>query len=449
MLGLEERRGRPDGLLGDSGLGAGGTSAGATLDAAGGRAATDATPDRAGTGGAGPPDAQTDAGAAGSGGIRDPMQECAMRLVSLPNADCLCRQCLGGDVDITGCFAPGSPIDCVPALKCICDSACADGPSCTSTCGPSAPGVSAVLLQELWRCRTEQCASPECRAGTGCGPATCPGCCAAAACHPGVADDRCGSSGVACTACSAGARCMGGQCLNVGGVGGADGGACPFGTKRCGTSCTSVTDWMTGCGSASCAPCPAPANASPTCAGGQCGLNCAPGFVDCDGPANGCECGATNAQGTCTGATCVLSCIAGGFDCDGNTSNGCECPTACPCVCMPTTCAQMGKNCGQISDGCGGLIACGNCPSPQTCGGGGIPNECGGGGTACSDGIDNDDDTLTDLADPGCAGPADGSEKGTTACDDGLDNDGDTFIDYRISGGDPDCTSPSDTSEGP
>jgi chitinase len=47
--------------------------------------------------------------------------------------------------------------------------------------------------------------------------------------------------------------------------------------------------------------------------------------------------------------------------------------------CTPTTCAAQGKNCGSISDGCGGTLSCGGCTSPQTCGGGGTANVCGGG----------------------------------------------------------------------
>ncbi|MEZ4330271.1 MAG: carboxypeptidase-like regulatory domain-containing protein [Myxococcota bacterium] len=63
---------------------------------------------------------------------------------------------------------------------------------------------------------------------------------------------------------------------------------------------------------------------------------------------------------------------------------------------------------------------------------------------ACSDGLDNDGDGLTDLADPGCADANDGSEQNpAVACDDGLDNDGDTLIDLA----DPGCTDPADPSE--
>ena len=37
----------------------------------------------------------------------------------------------------------------------------------------------------------------------------------------------------------------------------------------------------------------------------------------------------------------------------------------------------LGKNCGGVSDGCGGTLNCGPCTPPQTCGGGGTSNVCG------------------------------------------------------------------------
>ena len=48
-----------------------------------------------------------------------------------------------------------------------------------------------------------------------------------------------------------------------------------------------------------------------------------------------------------------------------------------PPVCARVTCASLGKNCGTISDGCGGTLTCGGCTSPQICGGGGVANVCG------------------------------------------------------------------------
>jgi hypothetical protein len=60
---------------------------------------------------------------------------------------------------------------------------------------------------------------------------------------------------------------------------------------------------------------------------------------------------------------------------------------------------------------------------------------------ACADGIDNDGDTLVDLADPGCASASQDHED--PACNDGVDNDGDLAIDLA----DAQCSSASEPSE--
>ena len=64
---------------------------------------------------------------------------------------------------------------------------------------------------------------------------------------------------------------------------------------------------------------------------------------------------------------------------------------------------------------------------------------------ACSDGLDNDGDGLTDWPeDPGCANKNDKTETNPDVeCDDGLDNDGDSAVDYDDNG----CSSPTDTDE--
>lgn len=38
------------------------------------------------------------------------------------------------------------------------------------------------------------------------------------------------------------------------------------------------------------------------------------------------------------------------------------------CTCTPTTCAAQGKTCGTISDGCGGVLSCGTCGTGLVCG---------------------------------------------------------------------------------
>lgn len=52
--------------------------------------------------------------------------------------------------------------------------------------------------------------------------------------------------------------------------------------------------------------------------------------------------------------------------------------------------------------------------------------------SACADGIDNDNDSLVDLLDPGCSDSADGSERmPNLLCDNGIDDDLDGFIDLE------------------
>lgn len=44
--------------------------------------------------------------------------------------------------------------------------------------------------------------------------------------------------------------------------------------------------------------------------------------------------------------------------------------------CVPNTCEELRAFCGEIDDGCGGTLECGECTGTDTCGGGGIPNIC-------------------------------------------------------------------------
>ncbi len=83
----------------------------------------------------------------------------------------------------------------------------------------------------------------------------------------------------------------------------------------------------------------------------------------------------------------------------------------------------------------------------------------GGGDPQCSDGTDNDSDSLIDIADPGChtegdAGndtsydPNDNNEANSLPqCSDLIDNDGDGKIDFGGKDGDPGCSSAQDNSE--
>ncbi len=103
---------------------------------------------------------------------------------------------------------------------------------------------------------------------------------------------------------------------------------------------------------------------------------CTPPAPPC-GPTN-CN-GCCDATGQCQGGSVTNAC--GQF---GNACNSCGPGQTCSlgaCVtqttCRPTTCAALQKNCGQVSDGCGGTLACGTCAGAETCGGTGLANVCG------------------------------------------------------------------------
>jgi hypothetical protein len=96
--------------------------------------------------------------------------------------------------------------------------------------------------------------------------------------------------------------------------------------------------------------------------------------------------------GSCTPKTCVelgKNCGPVADGCGGLVDCGtCAAPEFCggggasicglgDTGCVPKTCADLGATCGKQGDGCGGLIDCGTCTAPETCGGGGTPNKCG------------------------------------------------------------------------
>ncbi len=94
-----------------------------------------------------------------------------------------------------------------------------------------------------------------------------------------------------------------------------------------------------------------------TCA--QLGYNCGANVDKCGNPL---QCGTCAAPEFCGGGGVFSVC--GGIQDAGN-----------PCV--PRTCQQAGISCGPTGDGCGNMLSCGTCQSPQICGGGGMPGVCG------------------------------------------------------------------------
>lgn len=86
---------------------------------------------------------------------------------------------------------------------------------------------------------------------------------------------------------------------------------------------------------------------------------------------NGDGCGGLIDCGTCTSPQ---FCGGGGYSvCGGD--NGLNPDGSIKCT--PVTCQQLGFNCGPAGDGCGGLLQCGTCTPPDICGGGGKPGVCG------------------------------------------------------------------------
>jgi hypothetical protein len=147
---------------------------------------------------------------------------------------------------------------------------------------------------------------PNADGGGSCKPRTCSG----ASANCGYITDNCGGI-VFCGVCAAGEHC----------------GSPDVGVNRCGTQ---------------------------TCTAKQCGSKC--GLIS-----NGCD--SVLACDTCT----LPQTCGGGGD-----------PEHCGCV--PPTCAQAGAECGYLTNPCGGApIQCGECDSGQTCGADGHLNKCGSG----------------------------------------------------------------------
>lgn len=227
-----------------------------------------------------------------------------------------------------------------------------------------------------------------------CGPDACAT--AGQICGGGGVPNKCGTTPIqACTPKTAAQACVGGK--NCGWVSNGCGGVVSCGTCGAGQSC--------GLGGANiCGP-----NCVPkTCA--QLGKNCGLSSDGCGATLNCGTCGAGQicgayspnvcwAPGNCSPKTQAQACANAGKNC-GAVPNGCggtlscgACPATQICggggvsnvcggnVCIPKTfaqaCTSAGKDCGPISDGCGGLINCGTCQEPASCGGGGIPNKCG------------------------------------------------------------------------
>jgi hypothetical protein len=112
----------------------------------------------------------------------------------------------------------------------------------------------------------------------------------------------------------------------------------------------------------------------------QCGcvpLTCASMGATCGTMLDGCggqlSCGACGNGGRGRGGNRVEVCVGVG-------------PSTCSeegLTCTPANCARFNAHCGEVSDGCGGVLNCGTCTYPDVCGGAGAPNQCGCLSTTC------------------------------------------------------------------
>ncbi len=188
------------------------------------------------------------------------------------------------------------------------------------------------------------------RIGDGCGGVLeCGDCANSLRCGAHGTDNVCPPAPGSCTPLTCDAAGGGRYCGFIGdGCGGTqDCGGCPTGETCAGAGVANV-----------CAVPPASGCTRLTCSGGVNGQLCGRigdgcgGALDCDAPCpTGETCGGAGVSGLCgePPSSCTkIGCNAGG-----------------------------GRYCGPIGDGCGGLLACGDCSGSLTCGGGGTTGLCG------------------------------------------------------------------------
>jgi len=234
------------------------------------------------------------------------------------------------------------------------------------------------------------CGFPSCPIGQACGAQE-PGFCGDVVCTPltceqaladkpagycGFVSNGCDGELVGCaTVCGNGETCGvlgdGGAFVQVCGTGGGSCSASDFATA-CAGKCGVISDGCTGthnCGN----PCALGEVCSANGVANVCGVPaCVPNT--CEGL--NAECGVIDDG--CGGTVTCADCVEPGETCAGG-GTAYQCGSA---QCQPrdqaTACSLANANCGQQSDGCGGLApSCGTCTGGETCGGGGTPNQCG------------------------------------------------------------------------
>ena len=274
--------------------------------------------------------------------------------------------CVNGD----GCCSTG----CDATTDDDCTNVCGDGVvapnelcdgDCPTACG-SPTACSVVRLEgEAARCNAQCINTPIeiCQSGDGCCPSVCnannDGDCGATCgngtLEPGEScDGACPTScddGVACTedAIAGAAETCNVVCSNT------EVRVCNSGDGCCPAGCSQATD-------------------------DDCSATCGDGVVDatetCDGNCpTSCDDGAACTRDTLRGtaAACTAECVHTAINVcqsgDGCCPAGCSNATDSDCACTPTTCADLGYECGPADNGCGGTIQCGACTSGACTGG--------------------------------------------------------------------------------
>ena len=348
-------------------------------------------------------------------------------------ADALCddgNPCTGTETcgGAAGCM-PGTPPSCDDSNACTSDS-CDAGVGCVNTAMPGCmPCTVPADCNDGNACTTESCT------GGVCDPSA-----LIADCEPCTTPADCSDDGNACTT----ATCTGGVCgvdTTPGCVPCTTAADCDDQNACTTESCPAgvcVSDTIPGC-----VPCATDADCNDgsgcttdTCASGACSTTSIPGCVPCTtaadcGDGNVCTDDACSADGVCSNPA-RPSCIPCATDTDCHDTNACtidQCGADGSCAfstipgCVPcTTAADCDDHDACTLDACSSGM-CAHQHDAQC-----NPHE------VCDDGIDNDDNGLTDCADPACsATPA--CEHPAEICGDCIDNDGDGLVDYE----DPDC----------
>ena len=247
----------------------------------------------------------------------------------------------------------------------LCDPAIAEGPgACPTACQATACST-AMLVGEASAC-TAQCLTEPvaCADGDGCCPAGCESatdgdctnqCGDGVTEGPELCDGNCPSScsdGDACTTdrLRGGAQTCDAECqfeLVT---------ACVDGDGCCPASCTAAYD-------DDCEP-------TATCGDGvvddgeTCDGNCP---ASCD-DANACTTDTRNGAAASCNVQCSHTAISTCANGDGCCPAGCTNQNDDDCACVPKTCAELGAQCGSVSNGCGQTMNCTNtCTSMEVC----------------------------------------------------------------------------------